>query len=300
EHFNAVFAETDIYVTNDLAAKLGTRYEYSSVLQKTNIAPRASLAYKLGKGQASLAYGIFYQKPERGYLLFKSNMEYQRADHYIINYQKISSGYTFRTEVFYKQYYDLTTTSPDTSNNGSGKAKGIEFFWRDKKTLKDVDYWISYSFLDTKRNYLNYPVTLTPNFAARHTASLVVKKFVTKLKTQFNGSYSFATGRPYYRFGYDNDNKYVVTDQGRTINYNNLSFSVNYLPRIGRQDSKTFIVWVFSVTNVLGSKQIFNYNYSYNGSRKEPITPPAGRFIFLGCFLSFGVDRSDDIINSNL
>ncbi|MEI2740427.1 MAG: hypothetical protein V9F01_16765 [Chitinophagaceae bacterium] len=39
------------------------------LLDKTNIAPRFSVAYKLGKGsQASLAYGIFYQDPERRYL----------------------------------------------------------------------------------------------------------------------------------------------------------------------------------------------------------------------------------------
>jgi hypothetical protein len=57
-----------------------------------------------------------------------------------------------------------------------GMQKGFEVFWRDRKTLKNVDYWLSYSFLDTKRDYLNYPTAITPNFAANHTASLVVKK----------------------------------------------------------------------------------------------------------------------------
>ena len=63
------FAETDIYLTNSLAAKLGARMEHSSTLEKYNFAPRASLAYNLGgEGQASLAYGIFYQSPEKKYL----------------------------------------------------------------------------------------------------------------------------------------------------------------------------------------------------------------------------------------
>jgi len=128
-----------------------------------------------------------------------------------------------------------------------------------------------------------------------------LKKFVTAWKTQFNGSYTFATGRPYYNIRYDAPtNAYKIFDQGKTINYNSLSFSVNYLPNIGKENSKKFIVWVFSVTNVLGSKQIYGYNYSYNGMIKEAVTPPANRFLFLGCFLSFGVDRSDDVINSNL
>jgi hypothetical protein len=75
---------------------------------------------------------------------------------------------------------------------------------------------------------------------------------------------------------------------------------MNYLPSLGKSGAKQFTVIVFSVTNVLNSKQVFGYNYSYNGLIKQPITPPAKQFFFLGCFLSFGVDRSEDVINSNL
>jgi vitamin B12 transporter len=36
-------------------------------------------------------------------------------------------------------------------------------------------------------------------------------------------------------------------------------------------------------------------------ARKEPILPTApDDFSFLGCFISFGVDRTEDVINSNL
>jgi hypothetical protein len=221
----------------------------------------------------------------------------------------VSKDYTLRIEGFYKKYEHLIKTYGSNNsgiidsvgNAGYGDAKGIELFWRDRKTLKNVDYWISYSYLDTKRDYLNYPYAMQPNFAATHTASLVVKKFVTKLKTQFNGSYTFATGRPYYNIRYNNGaGKFQIADQGKTISYNNLSFSVNYLPSIGNTKAKNFIVWVFSINNVLGSDQVFGYNYSYNGLRKDPILPTSRRFFFLGCFMSFGVDRSEDVINSNL
>jgi vitamin B12 transporter len=302
DHFKAAFAETDIYITNNIAAKLGGRFEHSSVINKTNIVPRVSLAYKLGdKGQASLAYGIFYQKPERNQLAISQQLNYTKATHFIANYQKLTPVKTFRVEAFYKKYEDLVKQSPGLNNNGFGYAKGVEVFWRDKKTFKGVDYWISYSFLDTKRDYLNYPVSLQPNFAANHTASLVVKKFVTKWKTQFNGTYSFATGRPYYDFRYNRtNNKFEVADQGKTRPYNNLSLSVNYLPSIGKPNAKKFTVWVLSVTNVLNQQQIYNYNYSYSGSIKRAVVPPANQFFFIGCFISFGVDRTDDVINNNL
>ena len=312
DHLKAAFAEADIYLTNDLAAKVGGRYEHSSLLGKANLAPRASLAYKLGKGQASFAYGIFYQKPDKEFYLRNYRIpdaDYTRATHYILNYQQVSRDYTFRLEAFYKKYDDLVKTyatvgstfTDSLANSGYGDAKGIELFWRDRKSLKNVDYWISYSFLDTKRDYLNYPYAIKPNFAATHTANLVIKKFVTKLKTQFNGSYTYATGRPYYNIRKDaGDGGFRISDQGKTIDYHSMSFSLNYLPSIGKQDAKRFTVIVLSVNNVFASDQVFGFNYSYNGKRKEPIIPAARQFFFLGCFVSFGVDRSEEVINNNL
>jgi vitamin B12 transporter len=308
ENLVSAFAETDVYLTNDLAAKLGARMEHSALLDRFNFAPRASLAYKLGKeGQASLAYGIFYQNPERRYLPSPNELNFSKATHYIAQYQKVASQQTFRAEVFYKKYENLLKTLSANnqqiaaSNNGFGYAQGFEFFWRDRKTIKNFDYWISYSYLDTKRDFLNYPSEMQPSFAAKHTANLVLKKFVSKLKTQFNANYVFATGRPYYNIRYDNaNNKFSIYDQAKTIPYNSVSFSVNYLPNVFKQGATKFNVFVFSITNVLGSKQVFGYNYSYNGLRKEAIVPPVKTFIYLGAFFSFGVDRTQDVINSNL
>ncbi|MCW3119261.1 MAG: TonB-dependent receptor, partial [Chitinophagaceae bacterium] len=56
----------------------------------------------------------------------------------------------------------------------------------------------------------------------------------------------------------------------------------------------------FGMNNVLGSKQVFGYNYSYNGNNKTLITLPATRFYYIGIFMSFGIDRRDDFINQNL
>lgn len=302
DHFNAVFGETDVYITNGLAAKLGLRYEHSSIIDRSNIAPRLSFAYKTGKqSQMSLAFGTFYQKPENNQLFGAPALGYTRATHYLANYIRTTNDQTFRVEAFYKKYDDLVKTYPSYNNTGSGDAKGIEFFWRDKKSIKGLDYWISYSYLDTKRDFLNYPMQLQPTFATPHTLNVVTKKFYTSIKTGFNFTYTYATGRPYYYFSKVNGgNKYVIGDQGTTKDFHNIGFSLNYLPKLGQQDSKTFIVLVASVTNVLNFNQVYGYNYSYNGFRKEAITPPAKQFFFIGCFLSWGVDRSQDAINNNL
>ena len=117
-----------------------------------------------------------------------------------------------------------------------------------------------------------------------------------------NANYAYATGRPYYNIRYNNNtNKPAIFDQGKTIDYNSLSFSVNYLPNVfKRGKASQYSVFVFSITNVLGSKQVYGYNYSYNGMRKEAIVPPTKTFVYLGAFISFGVDRTQEVINSNL
>ncbi len=311
DNLNAIFSEIDYYITKDLALKAGTRLEHSSLLNKWNIAPRLSLAYKIkNAGTVFFDYGIFYQNPEKKYLPSLSNqLDYSAASHYILKYQKLSADYTFRTEIFNKEYRNLYKTAPDNNgrevaanNNGNGYARGFELFWRDKKTVKNLDYWISYSYLDTKRDYINFPNAITPSFAAKHTASLVTKKFVTKWKTGFNLSYNIASGRPYYKISYDNSqSKYVIKDEGKTINYNSLGFSLNYLPNLGKTNKKTFAVWVLSISNILQQKQVYGYNYSsLNNNNKIAIEPPYKSFVYFGCFLSFGIDRTQDAINNNL
>lgn len=302
DNYVAAFAETDLYITNELAIKTGARFENSSLLHKTNFAPRLSLAYKTGKqGQISLAYGEFYQKPSSNILMFKNNLDYSSATHYIANYQIATRLQTLRLETFYKKYNSLIKTFPDTSNRGFGEASGFELFWRDKKTIKTLDYWISYSYLNTKRDFNNFPNSMTPNFAAKHTLNIVLKKFVLPWKTGFNATYTVATPRPYYNLKYNSSlSKMEIQDQGNTPTFHNISFSLNYLPNIGKQNAKTSIVYVASISNIFGFNQVFNYNYNYNGLIKQAVTPPAKRFIFIGCFISIGTDRTQDAINNNL
>ncbi len=307
ENIKSFFAESDIYITNDVAAKIGTRVEHSSIVNKTNIAPRFSLAYKISKqAQASLAYGIFYQDPERKNLPSPNALGFMKATHYIVQYMKVTNLRTFRAEIFYKKYENLVKTGivngregVAINNNGFGDAKGFEFFWRDRKTIKNVDYWISYSFLDTRRDFLNFPYATTPNFAAKHTASLVIKKFVQNWKMQFNGAYNYASSRPYYNIASDSTG-YKFTDKGLIPAYHNFSFALNYLPTIGRRDSKNFTVYVLSISNVFNLKQVYGYKYSYNGMRKEEIVPPSRMFVYIGAFFSFGIDRTENAVNDRL
>jgi len=93
---------------------------------------------------------------------------------------------------------------------------------------------------------------------------------------------------------------YNIIEKGRTKDYNNLSFSVNFLPGIGQTNAKAFSLFVFSVTNILGFNNIYNYNFSVNGQNKVAVVPPSKRFIYLRYFVSLGIDRTHDDINNHL
>ncbi|WPQ64552.1 TonB-dependent receptor [Chitinophaga sancti] len=296
DQLTAGFAETELYFTNSLVATIGIRAEYSSILQKAKVAPRASLAYRMGNGSTfSAAYGQFWQKPENTYLQVTSSLGYTKATHYIVNYQRQVRGTFLRVEAFYKQYEDLIKTMPTYNNSGSGYAKGIELYFRDKTSFKHLDYSISYSYLDTKRDYLNYPTALMPNIAANHTATASVKRFITQIGTGASLTYTFATGRPYYAIIPDSTGKaYYIKDQGKTNGYQTLDMSVYHLTTIGKASAILYA----SATNLLGRTNISGYNYSYNALVKQPILPPAQRTFFVGLILNWGIDRRQDTIDN--
>jgi hypothetical protein len=302
DNLTAVFAESEVFVTSNMAARIGVRAESSSLLNSINLAPRISLAYRFNNGgQVNLAYGIFYQKPELAYLVQHRALSYTRAAHYIINYQRKAKNRLLRVEAYYKKYNNLVTTEPVPGNDGSGYAKGIELFFRDKRTFKNFDYWVTYTYLDTKRKFLNYPYALQPDFATPHTMSLAVKRFFQDINLSANLSYSLATGRPYYNIQNDATGKPVVLDEGTANMYNQMNVSFAYLFSMFKKwKNKDFSGIGFGVNNVLGTKQVFGYNYSYNGLNKMPITQPAPRSYYIGLFMSFGIDRRDDFINEKL
>lgn len=287
----AAFTEADIFFTKDFAAKVGVRSMYTDLLDKTVIEPRLAFAYKVAKNsQFSLAYGDFHQMPKQDYLKYFSNLDYEKTQHYILNYTYSANKRTLRTEVFYKAYFDLIKYNTPTpvfnsvyTNLGSGYASGAEVFWRDSNSIKNVDYWISYSYIDTKRDFRNYVTSVQPSFVANHTFSVVAKYWSNALKSQISATNSFATGRPY-----NNPNE-VKFMNGKTKAFNDLSLSWAYL--LTQQK-----ILFFSISNVLGRDNVFGYQYANNPDasgvyQRQAITQPASRFFFVGFFWSISSDK---------
>ncbi len=237
--------------------------------------------------QISVATGLFYQKPEEDLLRFNRTLDCEQAWHYIANYQYQDDNRIFRVEGYVKNYNNLVRfdksqlyTAESYNNHGYGYAKGIEVFWRDQKTVKYLDYWLSYSWIQSERAYRDYPTAARPTFAPEHTVTAVGKYWVNKINTQFGMTFIWSSGRPY------DDPTTTSYNDKLAPSYLDISINASYLfPLWG----KTSVLYA-SVSNLTGKSNIYTYRY-YNDANgqliKDSVEPEAKRFFFIGFFLNF-------------
>lgn len=288
---NTLFSELDYALSSKLALRIGFRGEHSSGIESYRMMPRASFAYSVGKhSQVSAAFGTFYQNPLYEYLKFSTGLKPEQATHFILDYQFKLKDRVFRVEGFYKDYKDLVTfkitDDPNPGNyasDGYGYAKGIDVFYRDSESIKNGDFWVSYAYLDTKRRYQDYPVYATPKYFSKHNFSFVYKQWIASVKSYLGGSFTYASGRPYY--DPNKSTAFFLTD--KTKAYQNLSVNYSYdLSAI----TKIPVTFYTSVSNVFGSANIYGYNYAMNSSTNKydliPVVPQASRFYLIALFMS--------------
>jgi len=282
----AGFTEAQLYASSKFVTRIGARVEYSDYLKSVKFSPRLSTAYKVtDNSQFSLAYGWFYQNPVDDYLLYTNKLNPERADHYTFSYQSSINKRTLRVELYYKDYKDLVKTNGGAfylptsyTNLGSGYAKGLDLFWRDNKTIKNGDYWISYSYLDTKRDYRDFPEKAVPTFASKHNLSVVYKHWLSGLRSLAGVNFKYSSPRVY------NDPNSPVFNGERMLPYRSLDLSWSFLYR------KNIIIYG-AVTNVLGFKNEFGRRYANTTDAggnypSAAIEPSSNRFYVVACFIT--------------
>ena len=297
ENYSAAFAEAEFYATTKLAVRLGVRGEYTSILDKYNASPRFSLAYKTSQySQVSFATGQFYQTPEKNYLYTNRNLDFELANHFILNYQLSKNDRTFRVEAFDKEYKNLVREyqaafdpnpyrfpTGQTDNAGHGHAYGFDLFFRDKKTVRLGDFWVTYSYLNTKRLFQNYPVEAMPTFSTTHNFSVVYKQFIPKISSNVGVTYTYTSGRPYF----DAANPEFLGD--RTRSFQNVSIAASHIRNI----KGSWLVFFMSLDNVLGRHNEFGFRYSSDGLTRFPVIPVAYRTFFFG--VSVNISRHAEV-----
>lgn len=287
----AAYAEATWAVSKKFGLVVGYRHEYFEPSGKGFAMPRLSLAYQLSEAsRLSFATGKYYQKLQPNDYLQVHDLDFSSAQHYILSYQWENKDQMFRAELYQKSYDDLLLSmQTGVGHNGYGFARGLDLWWRDRKTIKNADYWISYSFIDAERLERYYPVSAQPGFVATHNLSVVYKHFVPSLRSQIGGTWQYNSGRPYDMPGDDRFN-----DQF-TKPYASLNLNWAYLYRQN-------IIFYASVSNVTGRKNVFGYQFYENPVQGQmnssPILPVYDRFYFIGIFITLSADPSKNQLDT--
>jgi len=282
----AAFTEAELYTSNNFVSRVGARIEHSDLLNDVRVSPRFSTAYKISENDVlSFSWGWFYQNPYDDYLIYTHKLEPERSDHYTLSFQHTKNNRVAKLDVYHKDYKNLVRYEsesfylPDSYNNGGkGYASGLDLFWRDKKSIKNLEYWLSYSFVDTKRLYRDYPVEVSPYYSSKHNLSLVFKYYFQSIRSLAGFSYRYGSPRNYND---PNSDQFYST---KTMAYNTIDLNWTLIYRNN-------VIFYFSATNVFGFKQEFGYRFAENRNEdgfynKTPIIPGAKRFFVIGCFIT--------------
>jgi hypothetical protein len=276
-----VYSDTKLFLTPDLTASAGLRGEYSLYLKKFNLAPRLYLAYRLNTVNIlSVAAGDYFQLPTMDYLKTSDNIDFTSVRKLTASYSYVEKESKLQIDAYYKKYNDAVAylQGQFIDNSGSGRSWGADVFW--KSNLKTLEYWLTYSYNNTRKKYEDFPQAVAPAYVAPHAFNATLKYWLAPLKSLAGLSCGISSGAPYY------SDEFPRTALGATPFRSRIDLSWSYLP-------KPWIVVHFGCQNILGRKNIYGYEYSKitPGVRRE-ITAAYSRFYIVGVFITLSRSKT--------
>ena len=296
-HYTAAFAEADWYLNRKWMVRTGVRGDAYADGAGAYVSPRGQLSYLFSPShQIAVSAGRYVQR-QSDEELFSMDHQLDAAEltYYGLTYSRSWEGRVLRAEAYAKTYDALKTNRDGVlATDGDGISQGFDLFFRDRKSVKNADFWVSYSYNTAERLRDGLVERAPVTFAAKHNVALVAKRFFQKPGLGISATYQFHSGRPY-----DNPNS-PERFAGVTPQFHNLSMTVTHLTTIKGH----FTVIFASLSNVAGARQVNQYRFAqqpdvsgnFERLAVDPIFP---RFPFVGMFVSIGdkdrVGGVDDI-----
>jgi vitamin B12 transporter len=286
------YLEAQYKITKNFFAIGGVRSDYHTLSKKNVFDPRLSIGYKLFKDNVIRAsVGLYHQYPSLQYFAQSTNNELkpEEAAHYILGYEidKMNGLFLFRVEGYYKDYKNLVLFDENSFtyySGGRGFAKGIDVFLK-SKVFNKYSAWISYSYTDSKRRQYDakeqtsadYDITHsitavgTYYFAENFTVGLTYRISTGKPYTPVNGSVFDSTQNVYMPF-------YGLKNSDRFPAYQRMDVNAQYyFALFGR-----FAIIVMALNNVMNQKNLYDYTYNFDYSKKIEIVSTNRRSIYFG------------------
>jgi hypothetical protein len=255
------------------------------------------MGYKFAKDNIIRgAIGLYHQFPDLRYYSqsVSNNLKPEQAVHYILGYEldKNDGLFMFRLEAYYKDYKNLVLYDKNSFmyySGGTGYARGIDVFLR-SRVYNKYSTWISYSYTDSKRKQYSVDVLAPAAFDITHNLTFVGSYNITdELVTGI--TYRISTGKPYTPVTgsyFDTAQNvyvpvYAAPNSSRFPVYHRLDVNLQYIFSLfGR-----FAVAVAQINNVLNNKNLYDYTYNYDYSKKIEILTTNKRQVYFGIGVQF-------------
>ena len=160
----------------------GLRFSHWNFNKESILSPRVSLGIIPAFNHnvtLRFATGVYYQAPFFKELrdtatvngittaTLNRNAKSQRSIHFIAGFDyrfKMKERlYKFTAEAYYKDYARLPLWEGQMlAAHGFGYSTGLDFFFIDRASLKNVEYRLSYTYNISRRRYLDYTELTTP------------------------------------------------------------------------------------------------------------------------------------------
>jgi outer membrane receptor for ferrienterochelin and colicin len=285
-----IYAEAQLKLSKKLFLIPGIRSDYHTLSKKFGFDPRLSFGYNIAKDNVlRAAVGIYHQYPALQY--YSQSQDYglkpHQAVHYILGYElnKMDGLLLFRVEAYYKDYKNLVLLDSNYflyNSGGSGFAKGVDVFLKSKITNK-YSAWLSYSYTDSKRKYLESSVQTSADFDITHNLTAVASYNITHNLTA-GMTYRISTGKPYtplYPGSYDSSQGvYIpvtgIKNSGRFPTYHRFDVNAQYVFSLFGK----FAVAVFVLNNVFNQKNLYGYTYNSDYTRRIEIVSTNQRTVY--------------------
>ncbi|MBS3945731.1 MAG: TonB-dependent receptor [Melioribacter sp.] len=289
------FQSANPFGLSNVSVATGIRYDRIPELKLDWLDPRLSISYKLSdKSIVKLGAGVFHQLPNPQ--LFRPvdgnpNLKSMKAEHLIISYDyNIDEQNSFRMEVYHKEYSNLPKENSilNYDNSGKGFANGVDIIFKGFLPF-NITGWISYGFINTKRDWMDFDGFTSSSFDITHNFSLVLKYNLSDL-WQIGINAKYATGRPYTPVEssyYRDDLKifepiYAATNSDRFPDYRRIDLRIMHFNTIFENIS--FVAYMEGL-NIFNHQNIFGYTYSPDYSERKEIKSYFGRRMLVFGFM---------------
>jgi TonB-dependent receptor-like protein/carboxypeptidase-like protein len=296
------YVEDKMHVRGPLYAVLGGRLDFASQPGTWTADPRAALAWRLDEHQTlRVAGGRYHQLADPEQLdptYGNPELRPLRADHAIVGYEWASDFGTVRVEGYRKSYRNLVTDDPATfyANRGHGIAQGLDLLVQG--TLGPMSGWITYGWLDSRRQEGRAPFEAPSEHGVKHSVILVGRCRLSSA-WEVGARYHFRTGRPFTPIvgaSYDSARAIWRPIEGgyhedRLPDYNRLDVRATRLFSVpagwGLPASSVCVLYAEAL-NALGIRNVLDYVYSEDYSRRRSLESYFGRrYVVAGVSLSW-------------